>query len=255
MQISFQKYQGTGNDFIVIDDRCLDFPDDQNIINRMCHRRLGIGADGLILLRNHSVYDYEMVYYNADGRLSSLCGNGSRCLIHFAHRLGLIHDSTQFWAIDGVHEGNFDGDSISVMLKQHSPILKIDQNKFRIDTGSPHYIEFVPTFNDYDFVETARSIRYQPAYMDDGGINVNHVVYDANIVKMRTYERGVEDETMSCGTGAVAVAIACVNNYQASFPILIQTAGGDLQINRTGKPDCFFLTGPVQHVFEGSINL
>ena len=204
MVINFTKYQGTGNDFVIIDNREGNF---SNLdVKSICDRRFGVGADGLMLLENIDGYDFKMVYYNSDGAVSSMCGNGGRCLVHFAHSIGVIKKSCTFLAIDGEHEAKVEGDQVSLKMNDLNEI-DFRENSCVLDTGSPHYIKFIKEMPQKDFVSQASAIRYSSEFKEKG-INVNFILAQANKIVIRTYERGVEDETLSCGTGVTAAAIA-----------------------------------------------
>ncbi len=254
--IHFYKYQGTGNDFIMIDDRKQQFNENNEVlIAHLCDRRFGVGADGLILLRRHAETDFEMIYFNADGRLASLCGNGSRCAVHFANFLGIIDEKTTFKTV----EGNLDAYILYGLIHLRMPDvvnIQMTGDHFLIKTGSPHYICFVDEIENLNVYEQGREIRYSKPFAKEG-INVNFVkpISDSEIF-VRTYERGVEDETLSCGTGVTASAIA-YSLKNAKSPVNIKTPGGDLQISFRKMNDQKFtdiyLIGPAQQVFEGTI--
>ena len=206
MIIEFYKYQGTGNDFIMIDDREKEFDlTDNDLIAALCERRMGIGADGLILLREHDTLDFEMIYFNADGKQSSMCGNGGRCIIAFAQMLEMTENETTFTAIDGEHKGRLMDDGIYLQMQDVKKIEGVGDGLV-LNTGSPHYIEMVDELDYIDVDKQGRKIRNSAPFKKDG-INVNFVL-DASELQVRTYERGVEAETLSCGTGVVATAIA-----------------------------------------------
>jgi diaminopimelate epimerase len=257
--MNFFKYQGTGNDFIMIDDRDGNFPaSDQAFVERLCHRRFGIGADGLILLQNDPEYDFRMVYFNADGAEGSMCGNGGRCIVRFAHDLGLFEKKTRFIAVDGEHVAVVDGENISLKMSDVSGI----ENRgglTLLNTGSPHVVQFVDDLESLDVVADGRSIRYSEPFQP-GGTNVNFVqIVDANTLFVRTYERGVEDETYSCGTGVTAVALVAHQQLSMPDPIHIQTIGGNLSVSFQYQGEEVFesihLIGPAKRVYSGSIAL
>ncbi len=262
MKIPFYKYQGTGNDFVLIDQTKEVFltRDDVSKIELLCNRKFGIGADGLILLQKKEGYDFEMIYFNADGRESSMCGNGGRCIVAFAQQLGLIKDACHFLAIDGPHDARVSKDDW-VELKM-SDVLGIEQGEdyFILDTGSPHYIVFVEDVDDINIAETGAAIRYSTRFRKEG-INVNFVENQKTNLFVATYERGVEDETLSCGTGVTAAALAYALNknvFEKSIPI--KTKGGALEIkfeyNESQKHFYnIWLCGPAQFVFEGRITI
>ena len=253
MVIEFYKYQGTGNDFIFIDDRCSIFDiDDGNLIAALCERKMGIGADGLILLREHDVLDFEMVYFNSDGKISSMCGNGGRCIIAFAKLLELIETETIFMAIDGEHKGRIQEDGIYLKMQDVTEIDNLD-DALVLDTGSPHYITIVDDLQNLDVKVEGRKIRNSKSFKKEG-INVNFVLDNANL-QVRTYERGIEDETLSCGTGVVATAIAMhYANCTKENQININTKGGELTVSFeefNGVYRNIWLSGDVNMVYAG----
>ena len=256
MEQEFYKYQGTGNDFILIDDRSLNFPEkDVSLVARLCNRRFGIGADGLILIQNAATSDFKMVYFNADGNESSLCGNGARCTIAFANFLNCIEDKTTFEAVDGLHSAHIDGDIISLQMHDVSKIQAFENHTF-LDTGSPHHVEMVEKLKTFDVYGNGKRIREgSPYYMT--GANVNFVEQLAkDQFAIRTYERGVEDETLSCGTGATAVALAMYENKKTTATkIKINVQGGvlEIQFEVTDKGySQIFLSGPAEQVYSGT---
>jgi len=254
MSLHFYKYHGTGNDFILIDNRHLKFPkNNTKLIAGMCDRNFGIGADGLILLENHPSEHFTMVYFNSDGNESSMCGNGGRCLVHFANYLGIIDTHASFEAIDGIHEATIDGEIVSLKMGAVNQINTSNEYVF-LNTGSPHHVELVPNVDDYEVVEKGRSIR-NSLYGKEGA-NVNFVTpVSDNSFKVRTYERGVENETLSCGTGVTAVAIAmyATGNADANS-IELHTPGGQLEVSfesHSGTYTNVILKGPAKQVFKG----
>ena len=256
MEQTFYKYQGTGNDFILIDDRANVFPlKDVSLVARLCDRRFGIGADGLILIQNAATSDFKMVYFNADGNESSLCGNGARCTIAFANFLNCIEDKTTFEAVDGLHSAHIDGDIISLQMHDVNKILAFENHTF-LDTGSPHHVQMVEKLKTFDVYGNGKRIREgSPYYMT--GTNVNFVEQLAkDQFAIRTYERGVEDETLSCGTGATAVALAMYENKKTTATkIKINVQGGvlEIQFEVTDKGySQIFLSGPAEQVYSGT---
>ena len=253
MIIEFYKYQGTGNDFIMIDDRKNEFDmNDNGLISALCERRMGIGADGLILLRNHNTLDFEMIYFNADGNQSSMCGNGGRCIIAFAEMLEIITTDTNFMAIDGEHKGKKIDDGISLQMKDVNKIEGVGDGLV-LDTGSPHYIQMVDDLDDLDVNKEGRKIRNSAPFKKKG-INVNFVL-DASELQVRTYERGVEAETFSCGTGVVATAIAMyyANCIEETF-VSVKTKGGELSVSFeeiNGNYRNIWLSGEASMVYAG----
>ncbi len=257
MLLEFYKYQGTGNDFIMIDNRELRFPkDNTKYIAQLCNRKFGIGADGLILLELSDTYDFTMVYYNADGNLSSMCGNGGRCIVAFAKRLNIITNTAIFNAIDGMHEASIKDTIVSLKMIDVDTVENFDDHLF-LDTGSPHHISFVKDVKSVDVKNTGRAIRYGAPYFEEGS-NINFVEQqNENTFKVRTYERGVEDETLSCGTGVTAVAIASHKAKRTkSKTIIIETLGGLLEVSFTSDTNSYknvFLKGEASFVFKGEI--
>lgn len=262
MKTEFFKYHGTGNDFVIIDDRAGQLELSQTKIARICHRRFGIGADGLMLLRNHSRFDFEMVYYNSDGKTSSMCGNGGRCLVAFAHRIGVFTERALFTAIDGAHTAHVHTDGRISLFMNNIETLNPVMGDWVLDTGSPHYLKFVQghdLMRQTSFLSDAANIRYSTPFKDLG-INVNFIeLLDTTRLKMRTYERGVEDETYSCGTGAVAAAIGAHAEQKlrdGNFLVDIQTMGGLLQVRfeyLNKKYQHVELIGPAKLVYIGEI--
>lgn len=261
MTIHFYKYQGTGNDFIILDNRKNEYSflnTDQ--ILQLCNRRFGIGADGLMLLNERAGYDFEMKYYNADGKAGSMCGNGGRCIIKFAYHQGIHKDMYKFMAADGEHEAEIDtDDTISLKMKDVKGIKK-NHSDFILDTGSPHYIKMVSDVMNYDVFKKGHEIRYSKDYELDG-INVNFVeqMEEVDKIIVRTYERGVEDETLSCGTGVTAAALVCYHNENGYNDVEVKTPGGTLTVefDRVGE-DHFvniWLCGPAEKVFEGNVEI
>ena len=256
MTLEFHKYQGTGNDFIMVDDRDEHFNPPKNIIEKLCDRRFGIGADGLILIRNHQELDFEMIYFNSDGS-QSMCGNGSRCAVHFAHQLGIIGRQTIFQSTDGLHEATIEEDIISLSMHDVGGINTLNPNECFLNTGSPHHIIFSPDNHSVDIIKEGRTIRYADTYQP-GGTNVNFVtLLGSNEINVRTYERGVEDETLSCGTGVTAAALA-VSQQNISSPVIVHTKGGTLSVSFVRNEKGFTqikLIGPATPVFKGAIDL
>ena len=257
MQQTFYKYQGTGNDFVMIDNRQETFnKKDTKQIAFLCDRRFGIGADGLILLENHPTSDFKMVYYNADGNESTMCGNGGRCLVAFAKQLGVIKDKAVFEAIDGLHHASIENGIVRLQMQDVETVEKHPQHVF-LNTGSPHHVQFEDDIENFDIKTKGAKIRYGAPY-NESGSNVNFVNKISNqIFAVRTYERGVEDETLACGTGVTAVAIAAhKTKLTNNNSIKIKMLGGDLEVSFEKENDTYknvFLKGPAQFVFEGNI--
>ena len=267
MQLKFYKYQGTGNDFVMIDNRQNFFPkNDTKLIERLCDRRFGIGADGLILLENDDStdlssekVDFRMVYYNSDGNESSMCGNGGRCLVAFAKSLNVINNEATFIATDGLHHATIDENEIVSLQMKDVDEVKIDSEYVFLNTGSPHHVTLVNDLENYNVKENGAEIRYSDLY-GKAGSNVNFVnQISDNHFRLRTYERGVEDETLSCGTGATATAIAMnVIGKTNSNSIDINVEGGKLKVTfeKTDKGfEKVFLIGPATFVFDGIITI
>jgi diaminopimelate epimerase len=254
-EISFEKYQATGNDFVMIHDPKALFPVSDTLISALCHRRFGIGADGLILIRPHHRLDFEMVYFNPDGS-QSLCGNGSRCAVAFAHSLGIIGSSTHFMAHDGPHEATLIGNIVRLKMNNVLPAQHLAEGFF-LDTGSPHLVRFVTEAGACQVKEEGAALRYSPVFAP-GGTNVNFVeITGPRQLYVRTYERGVENETFSCGTGVTAAALAA-SSHAISSPIDVRTRGGDLTVEFQKEGEGFkevYLIGPALQVFSGKIPL
>lgn len=256
MKLTFYKYQGTGNDFIMVDDRNKSFDQDNiQLVSRLCDRKFGIGADGLILIRNRDGYDFEMIYFNPDGT-QSMCGNGARCAVAFSQYLGIISGSGEFLAIDGPHVGRYNDGQVELGMSPVDGILREGDDYF-VDTGSPHHVRFVDQVNEYSVVEIGKQIRYSSRYSPLGS-NVNFVSkISADRIYVRTYERGVENETLSCGTGVTASALV-FGFLNGIDQINIQTPGGNLGVSFTLGPNggfqSIFLTGPAVQVFQGTID-
>lgn len=258
--MQFYKYQGTGNDFIIIDNLqgdALQLKEEQ--VKHFCHRRFGIGADGLLIMRHKEGYDFEMIYYNADGRPGTMCGNGGRCMIQFAQDRGIHKYSYHFLAPDGKHEAEIDlHGNIRLKMQDVDSVEDLHGNCV-LNTGSPHYVKFVNDVSDMDVVETGREIRYSNAYKKEG-INVNFVQnLEEDEIFVRTYERGVEDETYSCGTGVTASALMSAHNYRGFNQVKVNTKGGILSVEFNKTDDNQFeniwLCGPAAFVFKGDIEL
>lgn len=252
------KYQGTGNDFVMIDNRLQTFPKgNTKLIEKLCDRRFGIGADGLILLENDEATNFKMVYYNSDGNQSSMCGNGGRCLVAFAKKLNIINDKATFIAVDGLHHATINENEIVSLEMKNVDEVNVYDNYVFLNTGSPHHVQFVDDLPNFDVKNEGAKIRYSDLY-GKAGSNVNfvHRISD-NEFSIRTYERGVEDETFSCGTGATAVAIAMnAIGKTGSNNITINVQGGKLGVSFVEKNGIFtnvFLTGPAEFVFETNI--
>jgi len=254
--MEFYKYQGTGNDFVMIDNRDLQFSKDKNTIEKLCDRRFGIGADGLILLENDPDYDFKMVYYNSDGGESTMCGNGGRCLVAFAFFLDIFEDKCKFIAIDGEHEAEIHNGIVKLKMINVETISN-DGNDTVMNTGSPHYVKYVEDLVNYNVFAEGNGIRNSENYKEKG-INVNFVekITDDEIF-VRTYERGVEDETFSCGTGVTASALTFLQKNNL-ISVKVKTLGGNLKVYAEKNGNSFqniWLEGPAKQVFKGKIDL
>jgi diaminopimelate epimerase len=257
--MQFHKYQGTGNDFIVVDDRAKTFDLNQEAIALLCHRRFGIGADGLMLLQEAEGYDFRMVYLNSDGTPGTMCGNGGRCLVRFASDLGLVSDKAHFIAVDGPHLAYINPETISLQMMD-VPGIEQHNDDYFTNTGSPHFVRFTKQVQFYDVKNIGASIRYSEAYQPINGTNANFVEkLDDQTLFVRTYERGVEDETYSCGTGVTAAALVAKTFQNVQTPVKIKTLGGELAVNFDGDAITgftnIFLIGPAKQVFTGTISV
>lgn len=259
--VLFNKFQGTGNDFIMIDQRHHVYIGSQqtDVIAKLCDRRFGIGADGLILLEPSKTTDFKMVYFNADGRQSTMCGNGGRCIVAFAHQLGIFEEKTSFEAIDGVHHGAImNANIISLGMSDVNLVEEVGPMIYITNTGSPHYVQFSHVLPE-DIKSAGAKVRYSEKFRLEG-INVNFVIQEADGLRVATYERGVEDETYSCGTGVVAAAImdALRKKHFGLQSTKVFTKGGPLEVSffyENQKFSDIRLIGPAEMVFEGSIDL
>ncbi len=264
MKIHFYKYQATGNDFVLIDNLSGKYAFSQNQIKSICDRKFGIGADGLMLIEKHPSLHFYLQYYNSDGS-QSLCGNGSRAAVNMAASLGLVNGKAKFKAFDGLHDAEIEeGGIVRLKMNDVREVSKVGDDYF-INTGSPHLIRFVTALKNYPVIETGRKIRYSDQFLPDG-TNVNFVeIHPHNTIFVRTYERGVENETLSCGTGVTAAALAA-SYHQLASPVTIKTLGGDLKVEfkirqsglPSGQADIFediYLIGPAKLVFEGDLEL
>ncbi len=258
MECTFFKYHGAGNDFVIVDNRNLQFPADNiTYIEWLCNRRFGIGADGLMLLQDCKGYDFEMRYFNSDGREASMCGNGGRCIVAFARKLGIIGDKTTFLAVDGPHEAIIEADG-DINLKM-SDVLHYEQieNDYYLNTGSPHFVRFVDDPDVVDVFNEGRAIRYSERFKKEG-TNVNFVGKKDDRLTVYTYERGVEDETLACGTGITASALcaALLDKWNKGV-YYIKAKGGNLSVSfeKSGKGFThIWLKGPAEFVFKGELS-
>ena len=259
MKLEFHKYQGTGNDFVIFDNRNGFFPKKNvELIGKICDRRFGVGADGLMLLEDAAGFDFKMIYYNADGHPGSMCGNGGRCLVSFAHSKGLFDRDTVFQANGERYTARMENDRVSLNMLDVEELQVFDGHVF-LDTGSPHHVQFESDIKGLDVLSNGRKIRSGAPYHEEGA-NVNFVEQvNDDTFKVRTYERGVENETLSCGTGVTAVALAShFLGKTLSDKVRIQTEGGDLEVDFTsenGKFSNIVLTGPATFVYQGEIEI
>jgi diaminopimelate epimerase len=260
MTFHFYKYQGTGNDFILADNRKNEYSLTTDQIRRCCDRRFGIGADGLMLLNEKTGFDFEMKYYNADGKEGSMCGNGGRCMAKFAYHLGIHREVYRFLASDGIHEAEIDTDGIVSLKMKDVKIINKFHSDFILDTGSPHYIKMVTNVMDLDVFKKGYEIRHSKEFEEEG-INVNFVeqLNEADKIIVRTFERGVEDETFSCGTGVTAAALVCYHNENGFNDVEVKTLGGTLTVEfdrvDDNRYENIWLCGPAEKAFEGTIEL
>jgi diaminopimelate epimerase len=260
MTLQFSKYEGTGNDFIMIDDRKLQFTANEQLISKLCDRHFGIGADGILLVQHSEGYDFGMNYFNSDGSPATFCGNGGRCITAFAHQKGISGNTCRFMAADGIHHASITENNGSVMIveldMQDPEIYSMDRNMCYLNTGTFHVVKFVNNPDDIDIIESGREIRYD-AMFEPHGTNVNFAKLLKKELYVRTYEKGVENETLSCGTGVTASAIAASLKYGGNS-FYVNTAGGRLFVSFTRIEDTFKnvkLTGPAKLVFEGTIEI
>jgi len=262
MNLHFYKFHGNGNDFIILDNRDNTIKLSTSQINKLCNRRFGIGADGLMLLSVSEKDNFKMDYYNSDGNISSMCGNGGRCIVAFANLLGLAGSKMNFEAYDGIHNAVIEAETIqstewdvSLQLADVAGV-KTGNNFYFLDTGSPHYVKFVEDVARIDVAVEGKKIRNSNQFKPHG-TNVNFVDFSKDDITVRTYERGVEEETLSCGTGVTAAAIA-VSLRTGQKSVSVKTTGGDFKISFDFKDDKFinvWLRGPARLVFEGNINI
>jgi diaminopimelate epimerase len=259
MKRTFYKYEGTGNDFILFDDRENLFDHtNTKLIAHLCDRRFGIGADGLMLLRNLKGYDFEMVYFNSDGNPSSMCGNGGRCISRFALDIGAVKkNEVNFMAIDGAHTAIIGPETVKLKMNDVNEI-ESGADFFYLSTGSPHYVKFTTNVPAMNVVSEGKKIRNSERFIKEG-TNVNFVAQDNGGIFVRTYERGVEDETLSCGTGVTASALAAALKGIASSSekCAVHTRGGNLSVHFKRDGNHFtnvWLEGPATFVFKGEIS-
>jgi len=260
MTIQFSKYEGTGNDFIMIDDRKLQFPISEELISKLCDRHFGIGADGVLLVQRSEGYDFGMNYFNSDGSHATFCGNGGRCIVAFAHQLGITGNTCRFMAADGIHHAQInENNGLSMVVElgmQDAIIYSMDNHMYYLNTGTFHVVKFVDNPDDVDILEDGREIRYDSRF-EPHGTNVNFAKLLKNELYVRTYEKGVENETLSCGTGVTASAIAASLKYGGTS-FFVNTAGGRLFVSFSRTENTFRqvkLTGHARLVYEGTIDI
>lgn len=260
MRIEFYKFQGTGNDFICLDNRQHDFEGlDSLQVKKMCDRHFGIGADGLMLLNNKVDFDFEMIYYNADGQKGTMCGNGARCLVNFAYKMGIKKSAFSFAAVDGLHTAKIELDKNVSLKMQDVNEISFSTDHYILNTGSPHYVQYVQDAHALDVLSEGRKIRNSKEFAAEG-INVNFVEKLSSYeIFVRTYERGVEAETLSCGTGVTAAALVSAHNDNGFNRVEIKTLGGKLSVEFEKHNDNSFndiwLNGPGTFVFKGEIDI
>ena len=263
MQICFSKYQGTGNDFILIDNRDKSFPSEKtSLVGKLCDRRFGIGCDGLMLLENEEGFDFKMRYFNSDGKEGSMCGNGGRCIVAFAYHLGIINDKTHFIAVDGEHFADIsftDEQTIVSLQMQNIDQIENGEDYYYLNTGSPHYTKFINSHDKFDTYSEGKKIRYNQRFKEEG-TNVNFISGTNSQIRVSTYERGVEDETYSCGTGVVAACISAKQQFNTeSNHFFVKTKGGNLEVffdhKGNNKFENIWLKGPATFVFNGKIDI
>jgi diaminopimelate epimerase len=259
MKIEFYKYQGTGNDFILLDNRNNIYDLTQKQVALMCDRHFGIGADGLMLLNNKEGFDFEMKYYNADGAEGSMCGNGGRCMVKFAYKIGIRKSKYHFVAADGEHRADIDMNDLVHLQMKNVNFIEVHSNHFILNTGSPHYVKPIRDVAEMDVKTGGRMIRYSKDFEKEG-INVNFIEsMEGDKIYVRTYERGVEDETLSCGTGVTASALVSAHNDNGFNRVEVKTPGGNLSVEfdklDENNFENIFLIGPAELVFKGEIEV
>ena len=258
MEIQFSKYQGTGNDFVIIDNREGKIALSNAQIAFLCDRKFGVGSDGLMLLGTASGYDFSMDYYNADGTEGTMCGNGGRCLVQYAHDHGIVKENYHFIAIDGPHEAKIESNGWIHLKMSDVNAVETGENFFVTNTGYPHYVQLVKDIKGFEVVSKGKAIRYNERFLKDG-INVNFIEFQQDHLFVRTYERGVENETYSCGTGVTAAAITTHLHKTGAHRVSIQTLGGALAVSFNNQGGGHFnhiwLQGPANFVYKGNIHL
>jgi len=258
MEIQFSKYQGTGNDFVIIDNRDGKIALSNAQIAFLCDRKFGVGSDGLMLLGTASGYDFSMDYYNADGTEGTMCGNGGRCLVQYAHDHGIVKENYHFIAIDGPHEAKIESNGWIHLKMSDVNTVETGEGFFVTNTGSPHYVQLVKDIKQFDVFAKGKAIRYNERFKTEG-VNVNFIEFQQDHLFVRTYERGVENETYSCGTGVTAAAITTHLNKTGAHRVAIQTLGGELAVSFNNQGGGHFnhiwLQGPATFVYKGNIHL
>jgi diaminopimelate epimerase len=263
MQVEFFKYQGAGNDFVIIDDRSLDFDRSNNsLVKLLCDRRFGIGSDGLMLLRPSDEYDFEMIYYNADGFEGSMCGNGGRCIVAFAYEQRIIKKVTKFIAVDGEHAASViqhKGQQWVSLEMIDVDVIEKGQGFCYLNTGSPHYVQVVESLSNFDVVENGREVRNSDRFQKEG-TNVNFIELTGDdSLSIRTYERGVEDETLACGTGVTAAVLTAYSTgLSTAKEVKVRALGGELKVVFETSGESFtdiLLQGPAELVYKGAIDV
>ncbi|NSW46435.1 MAG: diaminopimelate epimerase [Bacteroidales bacterium] len=259
MILEFEKYHGAGNDFIIIDLNKFHIEFSVEQIAFLCDRHFGIGADGLMLLKKNMNYDFEMIYHNSDGKPATMCGNGGRCIAAYAYNHGYISDETTFLASDGVHLAKIINPNYVKLKMQDVNNVQIFEDGYFVNTGSPHFVSFKYDIKTLDVYKTGKSIRHEPRFGSEGtNVNFCHI-NEENKLTIYTFERGVENETLACGTGSVASAIAhCTNKPDGNYSIEMVAKGGNLNVSFDKKDKQFrniWLSGPVKFVFKGEIKL
>lgn len=258
MEITFTKYHGAGNDFIIVDCRSqkFDFKNHNNIKN-LCDRRFGIGADGLMILENDESFDFKMLYFNSDGHEGTMCGNGGRCITYYAFSLGIINKKTTFKATDGIHEAFIKDDIVYLKMNDVTEIKEFSDG-ILIDTGSPHFVKLCDNPHSIDVNSIGRNIRNDERFSPKG-VNVNFINNVQNNIQISTFERGVEAETLSCGTGSVASAIvSAIGKDNGNYTFIINAKGGTLGVSfekQNKEYRNIWLSGPAVKVFEGKIDI
>ncbi len=258
MEIQFSKYQGTGNDFVIIDNRDGSIALSSAQIAFLCDRKFGVGSDGLIMLGTANEYDFSMAYYNADGTEGTMCGNGGRCLVQYAHDHGIVKENYFFIAVDGPHEAKIESNGWIHLKMSDVTTVETGENFFVTNTGSPHYVQLVNDIKQFDVFAKGKEIRYNDRFKADG-VNVNFIEFHDDHLFVRTYERGVENETYSCGTGVTAAAITTHLHKTGAHRVSIHTLGGELAVSFNNQGGGHFnhiwLQGPATFVYKGTIHL